>query len=106
MLDVDIKSEVSCEAAMLKLFVILNQIKSNFSPSLWILALFEIDGFHSCPAFHFEKNCSNQIPGFFQIRMLHRNMEFPVHSFMSELILGVPVDSAQFGVKFDESIVA
>lgn len=38
--------------------------------------------------------------------MFHRNMEFPVHSFMSELILGVPVDSAQFGVKFDESIVA
>jgi hypothetical protein len=38
--------------------------------------------------------------------VLHRNMEFPVCSLMPELVLGVPVHPAMFGVQLDEAIVA
>lgn len=33
-------------------------------------------------------------------------MKFPILSFMPKLVLSVPVDSAMFGVEFDESVIA
>jgi hypothetical protein len=35
-----------------------------------------------------------------------RDVEFPVVDLVAEFVLGVPVDSAEYGVQFDEAVVA
>lgn len=106
MFDVDREAKVSGKQALFEFGIELYQVKSNLSSFLRVLCFFKVNSFDSCAAFHFEEDGSDQVPSLSEILMGNRDMKLPIHSFMSELVLSMPVHSAQLRVQFNKTIIA
>lgn len=106
MFDVNREAKVSCEQALLEFGVELDQVKSNLPASLRALSFLEVNGFDSCSAFVLEEESGNQVPSLPKILMGNRDMKLPIHHFVCELVLRVPVHPAQLGVQFNKAIIA
>ncbi len=97
---------VSCEWTFIKLLTVFDNINCYLSTNLRIYSLFQIDYLHASSTFHLKEDTYDDIPCFFQIFVLNRNMKFPVRYSMLELVLGMPIHPSFQCIKLDKPVIA
>lgn len=100
------KLKIVCERTLLVLVLVFEDINCYFSSILGLDAFFQVVSLEAGTAFHAHKKPCDQVPGLGKMFVLDRNVELPVRSLVTELVLNVPVHSSIWGIQFNEAIIA
>lgn len=99
------KLEIVGETARSVFIDIFEYVDRDFPAFLRRRAFWKVVSLHSGPAPHGYKEPSNQIPSLLNPQTINREMQLPIWSKMSKLILNMPINPAILSIKLNKAII-